>query len=202
MLIAHLVPGYFAAVKSQPYWRPDWSPQRRTLLWVAAFSGTVIPDLDVIYNALFRGFINHSTLWTHSLLVHLSIVLGWWVLKRIGRWPYLQALAGLVAIGGVSHLVLDMVSHGTPLLYPISLELLGIPSQRVVEGGLKAYLTDPILLLEALLLTLMAVHWTVSKSVNLWVRVLASALLLSGLVLFIATFIYLLPTLQTLVAGF
>jgi hypothetical protein len=102
----------------------------------------------------------------------------------------------------MSHLALDAVSHGTPLLYPISLELWGIPPQRVVEGGLKAYLTDPILLLEALLLTLMAVHWTVSKSVNLWVRVLASALLLSGLVLFIATFIYLLPTLQTLVAGF
>lgn len=201
MLVAHLVPGYFATVKSQSRWEPKWSTEQRALLWTAALGSTVIPDLDVIYNALFRGFVNHSTLWTHSLFVHLSIALSWWFLRRIGRWPYLKMLMGLISVGGLSHLVLDVVSHGTPLLYPISLIMFGLPPERVVEGGLWAYLTDPIFLFEPFLLTSVAVHWTLGRKPTPKVRVLALAALASGLVLFSVVFWLLLPVLQSAVAS-
>lgn len=159
MLVAHLVPGYFAVVQSQPRWRSGWSAGQRTLLWAVALGSTIAPDLDVIYNVLFRGFINHSVLWTHSLLTHLIILLAWGVLQRIGRWPFLQTMMRLITIGGLSHLLLDVIVHGTPLLYPFSMTMFGIPPTRVVEGGFWAYLTDPIFLFEPCLLTLAATHW-------------------------------------------
>ena len=83
------------------------------LLWGAALGSTILPDTDVFYNVLFRGFINHSVLWTHSLFVYLTIGLVWLLLSKMGRWPYLQMLIGLTAIGGLSHLVLDVIAHGT-----------------------------------------------------------------------------------------
>jgi len=171
------------------------------LLWVAALGSTVAPDLDVVYNAFLRGFVNHSLLWTHSLFVHLSIVLCWWLLHRIGRWPYLQTLVGLVALGGLSHLVLDMVAHSTPLLYPFSLMMFGIPPARIVEGGVWAYMTDPLFLLEPLFLTLAAAYWTLSRKPTPRVRTLTLIVLTSGLVSFTVMFLLLLPMLQTAAAG-
>jgi len=201
VLIAHVVPGYFAAVRSQAQWETSWNIEQRALLWAAALGSTAIPDLDVIYNALFRGFIHHSTLWTHSLFVHSSIVLCWWLLRRIGRWPYLQTLAGLVAIGGMSHLVLDAISHGTPLLYPVSLVIFGFPPVRVVEGGLWAYLTDPVFLLEPMLLTLMGIHLILSRKPMRQLQLGALIVLTGGFVVFSVAFWLSLPALQSLAAS-
>src|SRR6185295_16427529 len=99
MLFAHLVPGYFSVTQSQKTWRTEWTHQQRALLWAAALASTFVPDLDVIYNALVRGFFNHSTLWTHSLFPHLAVVLCWYILRLSKRWPYLQTLVGLAALG-------------------------------------------------------------------------------------------------------
>ena len=150
MLIAHLAPGYFAVVKSQPSWNPGWNKNQRFLLWAVALGSTVAPDIDVIYNTFFQGFINHSTLWTHSLIPYLGIGLVWLILRDVKRWPFLQTLVGLIAVGGLSHLVLDVIAHGTPLVYPYSLIMIGLPPTRVVEGGIWAYLTDPIFIFEPL----------------------------------------------------
>lgn len=157
MLIAHLVPGYFAAATLEP--DPEWSITQRRLLWTVALGSTVIPDTDVIYNVVFRGFVNHSVLWTHSLFVYVGIGLLWWILRRADRWSYWRAIVGLVAVGGLSHLALDMIAHNTPLLYPFSMCMFGIAPDRVVEGGISAYLTDPIFLLEPLLFLFAFAHW-------------------------------------------
>jgi hypothetical protein len=171
MLIAHVVPGYFAACLSKPYWNPKWSRWQRRGLWTVAIGSTIAPDIDVIYNIVWRGFAGHSTLWTHSLLPHLAMVLAWYILRRIGRWPFLQMLVGLAAVGALSHLALDVIAHSTPLLYPISLTMFGNPPQRVLEGGLWAYLTDPIFLIEPFLVGGAVAHWIVHYSPTRHIRV-------------------------------
>jgi membrane-bound metal-dependent hydrolase YbcI (DUF457 family) len=189
MLLAHLVPGYFAASVTQSHWRPEWTPVQRGLLWTAALVSTFAPDLDVIYNATFRRFFNHSTLWTHSLFPHLAIALCWLVLHRIRRWPYVEMFIGLVAIGGLSHLLLDVIAHGTPLLYPLSLQMIGAPPRVVVEGGLRAYLTHPIILLEPLLFLGAAIHFVWRSSMSQSARIMVSAGLVSSFCLFAAAFL-------------
>ncbi len=196
MLVAHLVPGYFAASKSQKNWKPEWGKPRQAILWSAAIVSTFAPDLDVIYNAFFRGFINHSTLWTHSLLVHGAIGFCWWMLRRYGRLLYLQTLIGLITIGGLSHLVLDVVSHGTPLLYPLSMHMFGGPSERVLEGGFWAYISDPIFLAEPFLMAFAGAHWISHQQFTLRTKKLALIGLTSGLVVFTTIFLFLLPKLQ------
>lgn len=197
MLVAHLVPGYFAAVWSRPYWNLQWSRNQRVGLWIAAFGSTVAPDMDVVYNMVFRGFFGHATLWTHSIFVHLGIVLGWLLLCCIGRLPYLQMLVGLVVIGGLSHLFLDVISHSTPLFYPFSLRMIGAPSTRVLEGKLWGYLTDPIFLLEPLLLGLAAAHWTLTnRKATPRIKRIALVGLVSGIALISGAFLLLLPALQ------
>lgn len=157
MLIAHLVPGYLAAATLES--DSEWSITQHRLIWATALGSTVLPDADVIYNAMFRGFVNHSILWTHSLFVYVGIGLLWWLLRRADRWPYGRVLFGLVAVGGLSHLALDMIAHNTPLLYPLSIRMFGIAPTRVVEGGIRAYLTDPIFLFEPLLFLFAFAHW-------------------------------------------
>ena len=157
MLIAHLVPGYLAAATVK--FPPDWNMTQRRLVWGVALGSTVFPDADVIYNAVFRGFVNHSWLWTHSLFVYVGIGMFWWVLRRLERWPYGRVLFGLISIGGLSHLVLDMIAHNTPLLYPFSMRTFGVAPASVVEGGIGAYLTNPVFLLEPLLFLCAFVYW-------------------------------------------
>jgi hypothetical protein len=201
MLIAHIVPGYFAAIESQGHWRPEWSRRRRALLWIVAFGSTVAPDLDVVYNALFRGFINHSTLWTHSLLVHLGVLLVFLLLRQVKRWPFVQMLIWLMAMGGLSHLLLDLISHGTPLLYPASLAMFGIPPSRVVQGGLWAYVTDPIFLFEPCLLGFGAMHWIRHHVHNQQAQRMCLVVLTVGLGIFIVSFVLLLPGFRGAISG-
>ncbi|HDQ73661.1 MAG TPA: metal-dependent hydrolase [Chloroflexi bacterium] len=196
MLAAHLVPGYFAASRSQSHWRPEWSKAQRRWLWTTALASTVAPDLDVIYNALFRGFFNHSTLWTHSVFVYLGFGLLWFALHALNSQPYLRTWAGLVAAGGFSHLLLDVVAHGTPLLYPVSMWIFSLAPRRVVIGGVWAYLTDPVFLIEPLLFGIAIVHWAYQRKLNVRHRKWILIGITSGVVLFAVVFILTLPHLQ------
>lgn len=200
MLLAHLVPGYFAAEHSRSGWRPQWSRARRVLLWTAALGSTAAPDYDVFINILSRGVYNHAVLWTHSLFTHLGVSLCWWLLRRSGRWPYLQTLVGLVALGGLSHLVLDVVAHGTPLLYPLSSHLIGIPPSRIVEGGLWAYVTDPLFLLEPLMIGVAVSHWIIHRNVSSRTKKLSLLGVAGAVGLFAVLFLSLLPKLQAAAA--
>jgi len=200
VLAAHLVPGYLAAAESQSSWKPAWSKPQRLLLWITALGSTVVPDLDVLYNAVFRGFFNHSTLWTHSVFVYLGFGLLWGLLRALKRCSYLRTLAGLVAIGGFSHLVLDVVAHGTPLLYPVSMMVFGIAPARVVEGGVWAYLTDPVFLLEPLLFATAIVHWAYRHQITPWRRRQILIVTVAGVALFSIAFLMALPRLQRAVS--
>ncbi len=165
-------------------------------LWAVALGSTAAPDLDVIYNTLFRGFVNHSTLWTHSLFLCLCLAGFWLILRYNGLWPFVRTAVGLAAFGWFSHLVLDVISHGTPLFYPFSMVFVGSPPARVVEGGFWMYITDPIFLLEPVLLSVMAVHWLWTRAwpVRLRQSLIASAICL--LIVFVGSFIWWLPALQ------
>lgn len=164
MLVAHLVPGYLAAAAVKP--APHWTRDQRRVMWAVALGSTVFPDFDVIYNTLLRGFVNHSLLWTHSVFVWAGLGVLWGLLRGADRWPYSRMLFGLIAVGGLSHLGLDMIAHNTPLFYPLSNRMIGIAPARVVEGGLGAYLTDPVFLLEPLLLLGALAHWWRAQSIR------------------------------------
>ncbi len=197
MLLAHLAPGYFAAVRSRPSWNTQWNSPRRVLLWAVALGSTAAPDLDVIYNSLFRGFINHSTLWTHSLFLCLFLGFIWWILSYNKKWLFLQTCIGLAAFGWFSHLVLDLFSHGTTLFYPFSMLFVGgVAPARVVQGGLWAYITDPIFLFEPLLLSLVIIHWAWTQNWPVRKRKLLVATTVIGLILFGIVFILSLGYLQ------
>lgn len=200
MLAAHLVPGYLAAAISQPTWEPEWRDWQRFLLWVVALGSTVAPDLDVVYNALFRDFFNHSTLWTHSLFVYLGIGCLWFVLGLVKRWRFVRVIFGLATFGGMSHLVLDVVAHGTPLFYPVSMTVVGIAPKRVIQGGLWAYLTDPIFLLEPLLFGVAVVHWAYCQK-SVAVRRRITIVVVVDLFTFTGVFIALLPRLQAIITS-
>jgi hypothetical protein len=198
MLAAHLVPGYFVTEQSQSAWKPEWTPRQKALLWVVGLGSTIVPDLDVIYNAVFRGFINHSLLWTHSVFVYMA--LGFlYILPVLKRWPYLRMVLGLITAGGLSHIALDIVGHGTPLLYPFSMIFVGVAPTRVVEGGIWAYLTGPLFLVEPFLLSLAVIHWAWKLPKSNRFRAMVIFTTVVGLIAFVASFLILLPQLQSIV---
>lgn len=196
MLLAHLVPGYFSAVNTAAHQKVAWSRWQHWGLRAVALGSTVAPDSDVLYNAIFRGFFNHTWLWTHSLFPYLGIGLGWLLLWLSGRWPYLQTLVGLAALGGLSHLALDVVAHSTPIFYPLSPVMVGAPSARVLTGGVVGYLTDPIFLCEPLLIALAAVHWVGGRGLRPGAKRAVQVGITGAALLFVVVFLYLLPVLQ------
>lgn len=199
MLVAHLVPGYFAAVKSKPHWQSEWGKGRRAWLWAIALGSTVAPDLDVIYNITFRGFFNHSLLLTHSLFPYLGVLLGWYALRKFKSQPYLQTVLWLIALGGLSHLLLDVIAHSTPLFYPLSLRMIGFPPARIVEGGVLAYISDPLFLCEPVLLSLVMLHWIRQHVHTQPVRQLSQVTIIASLAIFAISFLAWLPVLQEIV---
>lgn len=200
MLAAHLAPGYFIAQRSRQTWPAEWTARQRLGLWAVAFGSTVVPDLDVVYNLLVRGFFNHTTLWTHSLVPHLVILGIWAILKVVGYWTYCRTLLGIAAAGGLSHLFLDVICHGTPLFYPFSMLTVGGGPARVIEGGVLAYLTDPIFLFEPFALSVMIIHWLLQRPMPERFKRRAIIAVALGLILFVAGFIIWLPDLQSQVA--
>jgi len=198
MLFAHVVPAYFAATVSQRRWPAEWTRAQRLVIWGAAFGSVAAPDVDIVTNVLAGRYINHSynLLWTHSLFTHLGVALLWFVLWRLGRRPYLRTLIGLVAIGGLSHLLLDAIAHGTPLFNPFTLALVGFPPARIVAGGFWAYVTDPLFLLEPYLLALAGVHWLAHNCPAPRLRRLALLAVAGVLESWTIAFVWMLPGLQ------
>ena len=200
MLVAHLSPGYFAARYSQKYWHPAWNRGQRVALWGIAIGSTVYPDFDVIHNILFYGVPNHyyATLWTHSIFPSLTATLLTILLHITNRGSYLKTALSLFAIGTFSHLVLDVIAHNTPLFYPLTLQMIGNAPQRIVDGGLRAYITDPLLILEFVLLAAMVLdiitHLPYSSNSRRRLAISVISLTIVVAVLFVA----LLPTLRTM----
>lgn len=197
MYLAHIVPGYFAAATTT---RQGWTPLQKAALWTVALVSTVAPDSDVIYNALFRGYVNHSVLWTHSVFVPLVLIACWGILRVFGRGRFVRMLFLLAALGWASHLVLDVIAHGTPLLYPYSRRMFGTPSPRVMYGGIREYVTDPVFLLEPVLITTAVVHWLLTFRRSSRHRALFAAFTVASCAGFIVLFLMFLPNLQNAVA--
>lgn len=196
MLLAHIAPAYFAVEVSKSSWSLEWGPWQRATLWIVAVSSTIAPDTDVIVNVVTKGFAGHSTLWTHSVFPYLILALGYAMLKHAKIAPFLSICIGLMVVGGLSHLVLDVIAHGTPLLYPISPAMFGFPPSSVVEGGLVAYLTHPILLIELVLVGLAAAHWIANRGVSRRSRNIGLAVLFTCIGIAALTYIVLLPFLK------
>ncbi|MFZ1770922.1 MAG: hypothetical protein WAU00_17075 [Caldilinea sp.] len=201
MLLTHLVPGYFLAQSAQTRYPTEVRRWRRGLMWATAFTFTVLPDSDVIYNIVWRGFANHSWLWAHSLFGYLGLLALGMGLRGLRRLPFCSLLLMLAGGAGLSHLLLDVIAHGTPLFYPFSRAMIGFPPPRVVEGGLWAYLTDPIFLLEPLLFGLAALHWLVRKAMPRRRKRIALATLSIMLLLVFISYWAWLPVLQNWAAA-
>ena len=160
MLIAHIVPGYFAAVRSQKRRRSDWTGLKRAALWAAAISGTVFPDADVIGNLLFNRAFGHHVLWTHAIWAPVALLILCRLVLRSPRYLWANSAFNLFAVGWLSHIGLDLLVHGTPLFYPLSMIGFELAPSSIVEGGLWTYLSHPLFLLEPLMLIAAVLHWT------------------------------------------
>lgn len=158
MLIAHAVSAYFAVKLTQTQWDEDWSQAQRWLLASIAVGSTILPDADVVYNIVVRGFANHSLLGTHSIWLYSIFMLSA-IICKLAKWHYLAWCLGFIALGGYSHILLDAIVHNTPLFYPLSMQMVGTAPQSIVEGGTPVYIRHPLFLLEIALWGAVLLHW-------------------------------------------
>jgi hypothetical protein len=159
MLIGHLAPVGPIAAAVERRWRPEWPRWTRKLPWAATLTGCVLPDLDVIANTLFNGVLHHLYYFPHSIFPYLPVlVLGILLLRR-----QRTRLAGLTVLafvlGALSHLLLDVISHGTVLFYPLWNGLVGWTFPRLDEHILVSYFHSPNFWLEPLVILAAAIWW-------------------------------------------
>lgn len=159
MLVGHLAPFGPIAAAVERRWRPEWPRWTRRLPWAAALAGCVLPDLDVIVNTVFNGVLHHVYYFPHSIFPYLPVLLLGILLVRWQR----TRLAGLTVltfgIGALSHLFLDVISHGTVLFYPLWNGLVGWTFPRLDERILVSYLHSPNFWLEPLVILAATIWW-------------------------------------------
>ncbi len=141
-------------------------PISRACLWSASFLGCVFPDADVIASLLFRGTFGHQVLWTHSIFGPLAVLLAGLLFTKYIRTSWIGTALNLFAAGWLSHIILDLLVHGTPLFYPLSMTGFELAPKSIVEGGLKAYLKHPLFLLEPLLIAGTFVHLLMTRTIK------------------------------------
>jgi hypothetical protein len=168
MLVGHLAPfGPIAAVVERR-WRPEWPRWTRALPWAAALAGSVFPDLDVIANILLTGNCHHLYFLPHSILPYLPLLALGWLLDRRRRTRLAGRVVLTFGIGVMVHLLLDTVSHGTLLFYPLSWEVVGWTFPRAGATMLASYLHSPNFWLEPGVLVAAAWWWVCT--VRVWRR--------------------------------
>jgi hypothetical protein len=169
MMLGHLAPFGPIAAAVERRWRPEWPPWTRMLLWAAALAGCVFPDLDIIANILFNGVWRHLYYLPHSLLPYLPVLALGWLLVRRQR----ARLVGLTLLtfwaSVLSHLLLDAVSHGTVLLYPLWRGPVGWTYPRISGHFLLDYVRSPNVWLEVGVLVAAGVWW-LNRYAHLWGR--------------------------------
>jgi hypothetical protein len=159
MMIGHLAPLGPVAVVVEHRWRPEWPRWTRALPWIASLVGCVFPDLDIIANILLNGTPLHLYFLPHSILPYLPVLALGWALSRRHR-TRLVGLTILTFCAGVfSHLVLDAISHGTVLFYPLWYGLVGWTYPHTGEHFLIAYIRSPNFWLEPAVLILAGGWW-------------------------------------------
>ena len=143
MTIGHLAPVALIAAMVEQRWRSEWPRWTHTLPWVATLAGCVFPDLDIISNILLNGISRHLYYFPHSLLTYLPVLaLGWLLL----RWQRSRCIGlTVMAFGGgvLSHLLLDAISHGILLFYPLWNQVVGWTFPYTSESVLLIYLYSP-----------------------------------------------------------
>ena len=170
MLIGHLAPFGPIAAAVERRWDPEWPRWTRKLPWAAALAGCVFPDFDVIANTLFNGVLHHLYHLPHSIFPYLAvlifgILLIRWHRARLVGWTVLA-----FALGTLSHLLLDVVSHGTVLFYPLWNGLVGWTFARLDERVLVSYLHSPNFWLEPFVI-LIAASWWIRRYAWIWRKI-------------------------------
>lgn len=159
MLIGHLAPVGPIAVAVERRWCAEWPRWTRKLPWAAALAGCTLPDLDVVANVSFNGVLHHLYYFPHSIFSYLpvltlGILLVRWRCMRLAGWTVLA-----FGIGALSHLLLDVVSHGTVLFYPLWNGLVGWTFPPTDERILVSYLHSPNFWLEPAVILAAAIWW-------------------------------------------
>ncbi len=160
MIIGHLAPIGPIAAAAERRCRRQLEQARwlRLVLWGAALGGSIFPDLDIIVNLLFRGAPHHLFYLPHSLLLYLPLLpLGW----ALTRWRHRSWIGWAIltfASGVFTHLLLDVISHGTVLLYPLWKGLVGWAYPPVNRLTLGIFVDYPNLFFEPAV-TLAGLAW-------------------------------------------
>ena len=159
MFIAHLPAGYMMARLLARRARLRGRAGVR-FLWAGAI-GAIAPDFDLAYFYLFDGRQhNHHSYVTHYPVIWIAAMLVcacWWRADRARPWA---ALAGVFALGGFTHMVLDIVVGDIAWLAPFSDEYFALSH---VETMFKPWWLNFILhwsfALELLLVALAVYVW-------------------------------------------
>ena len=170
MVLGHLAPCGPIAAAVERSWRPEWPRWTHVLPWAAALAGCVFPDLDIIANILINGVSTHPCRWPHSAFPYLPVLIVGWLLVRRER----TRLAGLTVLtfeaAILSHLLLDTISHGAVLFYPLWNGAVGWTCPpRAGESVMMAYFHSPNVWLEVGVIAVAGVWW-LRRYVGVWGR--------------------------------
>jgi hypothetical protein len=169
MLVGHLAPVGPIAAAVERRWDSEWPRWTRVLPWGIVLAGCVFPDCDIIANVLFNNTLHHLYYLPHSLFPYLPVLLIGWLLARHERTRLLSLTALAFWMGVFSHLLLDTVSHGTVLFYPLWDGVVGWSFLHTHGHVLHSYLHSPNFWLEPGAL-FVAVLWWLRCYTSVWRR--------------------------------
>lgn len=170
MMLGHLTPFGLIAAAAERHWQPAWPRWTRALPWTAALAGCIFPDLDIVANILLNGVAMHLYCLPHSVLPYLPLLALGCLLAHRQRTRLAGLTVLIFGLSVLSHLLLDVVSHGTMLFYPLWNGVVGWTyPPRAGESMMMAYFRAPNFLLELGVLAA-AGGWWLKRYARVWGR--------------------------------
>ncbi len=129
MIIGHGPFGYLAARVTQRWWNGEgFSSKQRCYVYLATIVGAMIPDIDLLYIYFIDAGASHRQLYTHSIVIYLSLVVILFIAAWLTKKRFFVILILLFFAGTITHVLADMIIGLTVLFAPFSDNLYGFSS--------------------------------------------------------------------------
>ncbi|MBU1119155.1 metal-dependent hydrolase [Patescibacteria group bacterium] len=128
MILAHGPGSFITTYLTRGWWGKKLSQKKKYVFYLIGGLIGVAVDLDFLYTQFLSAKLSHHDYITHTPLFFLILFLLMTLIGYATKKEEISAFAKVFLVSTFTHLVLDSVNGGIMWLYPLSKQLIGIPS--------------------------------------------------------------------------
>lgn len=154
MLVCHLPAGYIAAkITEKKFWK-DLPLKEKFWLYSILLFFSIFPDIDLLYFYLVNSSTSHREFITHAISPYLLISSLIYLWGKFKKNKFIKWIGISIALGTITHLILDSLMASAEWLWPITSRLYGLPMIKSYFNFLAVHTFSLYFIFETLVICL------------------------------------------------